>query len=143
MESKNATQEQRKQEEYEKGRQQAAEAIDGAKEAANKAAGKYIINNFICDNTQFLLDKVEETADQAKGIVGSVVDTVSSVVGGIYNSKNIFCSFVKFLQGTVQAVADVAYNTLVTAENIGLGAAHMTVDAGKFATGWAVGMLFK
>ena len=40
------------------------------------------------------------------------------------------------------AVADVAYNTIVTAENIGLNAAHMAVDAGKFATGWAVGMIF-
>lgn len=39
MESKNATQEQRKQEEYEKGRQQAAEAIDTAKDAAKKTAG--------------------------------------------------------------------------------------------------------
>jgi hypothetical protein len=43
MEHNNATQEQRKREEYEKGRQQAAEAIDSAKDAANQAAGIYFI----------------------------------------------------------------------------------------------------
>lgn len=39
MEHTNATHEQRKKEEYEKGRQQAAEAIDATKDAANQAAG--------------------------------------------------------------------------------------------------------
>ena len=41
MADKNTTQEQKKREEYEKGRQQAADAIDGAKDAANKAAGLF------------------------------------------------------------------------------------------------------
>lgn len=41
MDNTTATREERKREEYEKGRHQAAEAIDSAKDAANKAAGLY------------------------------------------------------------------------------------------------------
>lgn len=73
-------------------------------------------------------------------MVAAVAGTVGSVVSGKLTIVTSFWWGINFSQGTVSTVADVAYNTIVTAENIGLGAAHMAVDAGKFATGWAVGM---
>ena len=79
--------EERKRQEYEKGRQQAAEAIEGAKDLAHQAKditkGMWIFISYFWKVANVVYkDKAEEAAEQAKGVTGYVVDTIGAVVGG-------------------------------------------------------------